>query len=333
MSTLVPTLSVRVAAAEALTPDIKSFRLVAANGELLPGYAPGAHLSVMVPPAPGRRETVLWRSYSLINFDPSAETTQPVTEYRIAVRRGEDERGGSRYLHDEVRAGDTLTLRPPTNNFPLDPLPEVLLLAGGIGVTPIISIASALVAQRRGFQLHYTGRTRAQLAYVDELRALVGDQRLYLHADDEADTRLSIEALLNAANPQQPIYVCGPPGMIDATLEIAQRRGWRREDLHFELFSEAQPLEGDQAFEVQLKSTGVVLTVPADKSILDTLLEAGVDMMYDCRAGYCGLCSTPVSAGEIEHRDTYLSAADKDSGRVMQVCVSRAKCARLVLDL
>lgn len=326
------TLDVRVASVEALTPHIKTFRLVAADGAPLPGYGPGAHVQVRVPPAPGRREGALWRSYSLINFDADADTDRGVAEYRIAVRREDTGRGGSRYMHEELQRGDTLALRRPLNHFPLAEPPEVILLAGGIGITPMVSMATALLAQRRAFRLHYSGRSRTQLAFVDELRASIGD-RLHLHADDEPQSKLSIDALLSACDPQQPIYVCGPAGMIDATLQAAQRLGWPKSAVHYELFTEAQPLAGDQPFEVELQASGRTITVPADRSLLDALTEAGADVMSDCRSGYCGLCSTRVCGGDIEHRDTYLSEAEKASGQVMQVCVSRARGGRLVLDL
>jgi ferredoxin-NADP reductase len=332
MSSSTPTLTLRVASAEALTPQIKAFRLVAADGATLPGYTPGAHVQVHVPPAPAKRDSAVWRSYSLIQLDPSADTAAGVPEYRIAVRREDDGRGGSRFMHEELQRGDTLTVRPPVNHFELAAPPEPILIAGGIGITPIVSMASALVAQRRPFQLHYSGRSRAQLAFVDELQALLGP-RLHLHADDEPGSKLSIDALLSSADPQQPIYVCGPAGMIDATLQVAERLGWPKSALHYELFTEAQPLAGDQPFEVELKSSGRVLAVPADRSLLDVLDAAGADVMSDCRSGYCGLCSTRVCSGDIEHRDTYLSDAEKASGAVMQVCVSRARSGRLVLDL
>jgi vanillate O-demethylase ferredoxin subunit len=223
-------------------------------------------------------------------------------------------------------------VRAPVNHFPLAAPPRVLLIAGGIGITPIVSMASSLVARQREFELHFSGRTREALPFVDELRALAGD-KLVLHADDDPATRLSVDALLDGAQVNQPIYVCGPAGMIEAVLAAARKRGWHECDLHYELFSEVAPQEGDTAFEVELKSSGQCFTVPADKSLLDTLIENGADVMYDCRAGYCGLCTTKVSSGEIEHRDVYLSEADKAAGKVMQVCVSRCKSGRLVLDL
>lgn len=353
------TLRVRVADADALTPQIRRLRLVPAEGGLLPGFEAGAHVQVKVQvpesnaanvqatdestrgelalhdaPATESRGPVAhaWRSYSLIRLDPDAKAAQPVADYVIAVRLEDDGRGGSRFMHERVRVGDVLALRPPVNHFALAPLPEVILLAGGIGITPIASMAAELVARGRPFSLHYSGRSLVQLALVDELRALAGE-RLHLHADDDPATRLSIDALLASATPAQPIYVCGPAGLIDATLRTAQARGWAMRDLHFERFAEAPPQAGDQAFEAELKSSGRVIMVPADKSLLDALGEAGIDLMHDCRAGYCGLCSTGVCSGEIEHRDTYLSEADKAAGRLMQVCVSRARAGRLVLDL
>ncbi len=319
------TLQVRVAAADWPTPLIRRLRLVAVDGGMLPPFDAGAHVQVQV--SPGQ-----WRSYSLVRLDPSADPALPVAEYLIAVRREDDGRGGSRRMHEAVQVGDVLELRAPANHFALAPLPPVLLLAGGIGITPIASMATALRRARRPFVLHYSGRSASQLVFVDELRALAGDA-LQLHADDDPATRLSIDALLDASDRSQPIYVCGPAGMIDATLAAARARGWAEHDLHCERFTEVTPLAGDVAFEVELKSSGRVVTVPADRSVLDALADAGVDLLCDCRAGYCGLCSTGVVAGTIDHRDSYLSEADRSRGNVMQICVSRARSARLVLDL
>jgi vanillate O-demethylase ferredoxin subunit len=325
-------LTVRVAAVRQLADRIKGLRLVPTDGAWLPGFAPGAHVQVGIP-APGSDSApAQWRSYSLINLDPAADTSQEVAEYRIAVRLEDDGHGGSRHIHENVREGDVLTLRPPVNHFPLEAPLETILLAGGIGATPIASMAAALVSARRPFVLHYSGRSYGQLALVDELRALAGE-RLVVHADDDPVMRLSIDALLAAKTPGQPIYVCGPSGMIDAVCDTAARLGWPKSAVHFERFTEATPLEGDAPFEVELKSSGRVVSVGADQSLLDALLDAGVDAMYDCRSGYCGLCSTRVCSGEIEHRDSYLQEDDKAANDVMQICVSRAKRGRLVLDL
>ncbi|TDV24029.1 vanillate O-demethylase ferredoxin subunit [Paraburkholderia caballeronis] len=327
---LAPTLlTLRVVAVDAPTSLIKSVILEAQDDALLPGYEPGAHLQVAIPSADGGVSQ--WRSYSLINLDPAVDTRAGVTAYRLGIRREDDGRGGSRHMH-ALKAGDTLSVRAPVNHFPLAAPPSVLLIAGGIGITPMAAMAAELSAQKRDYALHFSGRSRDALPFVDELRGFAGE-RLVLHADDDPATRLSIDALLDGAQVNQPIYVCGPAGMIDAVLAAARQRGWHDCDLHYELFTETAPHAGDTAFEVELKPSGKVLTVPADQSLLDTLLDHGADVMYDCRAGYCGLCSTRVCEGEIDHRDTYLSDADKAGGKVMQVCVSRCRSGRLVLDL
>lgn len=322
-------LALRVAAIDTPTPLIKSFTLEAADGAPLPGFEPGAHLQVEIPSATGGAPH--WRSYSLIHLNPGVDTREGVSAYRLGVRREDAGRGGSRHMH-ALEVGAVLNARAPVNHFPLAAPPRVLLIAGGIGITPIVSMASSLAAQQRDFELHFSGRTRDALPFVEDLRTLAGEN-LVLHADDDPATRFSVDALLDGARVNQPIYVCGPAGMIEAVLAAARKRGWHECDLHYELFADAAPQAGDVAFEVELKSSGKRLTVPADKSLLDTLIESGADVMYDCRAGYCGLCSTPVCSGEIEHRDTYLSDADKAGGKVMQVCVSRCTSGRLVLDL
>ncbi|WP_343676385.1 PDR/VanB family oxidoreductase [Paraburkholderia heleia] len=326
---LAPALKLRIASIDAPTSLIKSFTLEAEDGALLPGFEPGAHVQVEIPAADGG--VAQWRSYSLINTDPQIDTRAGVRAYRLGIRREDVGRGGSRFMHT-LQVGTTLTVRAPVNHFPLATPPSVILIAGGIGITPMAAMAAQLSAQNHDYTLHFSGRTRDALPFVEELRAFAGE-RLVLHADDDSATRLSIDALLEGAALNQPIYVCGPAGMIDAVLAAARQRGWHECDLHYELFSEAAPQEGDTAFEIELKSSGKVLTVPADKSVLDTLLDNGVDVMYDCRAGYCGLCSTHVCSGEVDHRDTYLSDADKVAGKVMQVCVSRCRSERLVLDL
>lgn len=326
---LAPTLKLRVASIDAPTAQIKSFTLEAEDGTQLPGYEPGAHIQVEIPAVDGAAPQ--WRSYSLVNLEPGLDTRAGVQTYRLGVRREDEGRGGSRHMHT-LRTGDVLHARGPVNHFPLAAPPSVLLIAGGIGITPMAAMAADLHTRNRDYTLHFTGRSRCALPFVEELRAFAGE-RLLLHADDDPTTRLSIDTLLDGAEINQPIYVCGPAGMIDAVMSAARQRGWHDCDLHYELFAEAVPQAGDTAFELELKSSGKVLTVPADKSVLDTLLENGADVMYDCRSGYCGLCSTRVCDGEIEHRDTYLSDADKRSGKVMQVCVSRCKSGRLVLDL
>jgi vanillate O-demethylase ferredoxin subunit len=322
-------LDVVVVQATMLTPQIRAFRLRAADGARLPGFEAGAHVKVAVE-IDGRPD---WRAYSLIALDPSRDPHEGVDDYLIAVRREEPGRGGSRHLHERVALGDRLRIGAPQNDFALAPGDDdVLLLAGGIGITPLASMARALRASGRRFALHYSGRNAAQLAFVEDLRALAAE-RLHLYADDEPARALSVDALLAGARPGQPVYVCGPKGMIDAVIAAALQRGWPRESVRSESFVQAAPLGGDQPFEVECRASGRTVPVPADKTLLDALLDAGLDPLYDCKRGDCGVCTVGVIEGEIDHRDYFLSDAERAAGKTIQVCVSRARGARLVLDI
>ena len=323
------TLSLVVAGVLPLTDTIKAFRLRRPDGAPLPGFTAGAHVKVGVT-VDGAPQ---WRHYSLINLTPDLSATEAPQEYLIAVRREEPGRGGSRFMHEALAEGGQLAVSAPVNNFPVDLTRDgSVLVAGGIGVTPILSMATALRAAGKSFTLHYTGRSRPQLCFVPEIGAVVGDF-LRVYADDEADCAFAVDRALAEARPGQPVYVCGPKGMVDAVIDGALARGWDRGDLHSELFTEAAPVAGDHAFDVELALSKRTLQVPADRSILDVLIDEGLDPLYDCKRGDCGVCSCQVIAGEIDHRDYYLDEDEKASGTVMQICVSRAKGDRLVLDL
>ncbi|WP_332670703.1 PDR/VanB family oxidoreductase [Aromatoleum sp.] len=312
------------------TPLIRAFELAAPDGSPLPAFTAGAHLQVAIP---GLADP---RCYSLIELSPAAGAFE---RYRLGVRIEDASRGGSRFMH-ALKAGDRVTVTGPKNDFPLhEPAlgePPVVLLAGGIGITPIASMAAALKAAGRPFELHYSGRSRDQLAFTDELAALAGDA-LALHADDDDATRLDLGALLDARRPNGidacHLYVCGPKAMIDAAIAGAKARGWPADNVHFELFATAAPVAGDQPFELELRQSGKVLVVPADKTIAEVMEEAGCDPMIDCKRGECGVCSATVLEGVPDHRDYVLSDAEKAEGKLIQICISRAKTARLVLDL
>jgi len=330
MTTTPAILHLRVTEAVALNPLIRMFRLRAADGATLPGYTAGAHLRVRVDLAGGAQD---WRHYSLINLVPELHATDAPTEYVIAVRVEADGRGGSRYMHERVKAGDLLTVEAPKNDFPLHGGTErAVLIAGGIGITPLASMAAQRLAQGAPVQLHYAGRSRGLMAYLPELQALLGDA-LCVHADAEAGAPLDIAALLAACTPQDRLYVCGPKVLLDAVLAQTLARGWSHERVHFELFTTPVVEDGDHAFELVLAQSGQTFTVAADQTILDCLIDHGCDPMFDCKRGECGVCAAPVMEGEIDHRDYVLSAREKAAGNVIQMCVSRAKGARLVLDM
>ncbi|WP_018718777.1 PDR/VanB family oxidoreductase [Arhodomonas aquaeolei] len=322
-------LELEVRAAEWLTPQIRRIELQRAGGGTLPGFTPGAHLRFELPLDGGSGQ----RQYSLIVTRADAAAMAAPERYVIAVRREADGRGGSAYMHERLQPGDRLTAEGPVNDFPLhEGGGRAVLIAGGIGVTPILSMAAALTAAGRDYRFHYSGRSRGQLVFVDEIRALAGE-RLSVHADDEPDTALDLDALLAGYGPADHLYVCGPGGMIDALTAGARARGWPPEHVHFELFTAAAPQAGDHAFEVECRASGVTLQVAADQTILEAAEAAGLDPMSDCERGECGVCSTEVIEGEVDHRDHYLSDDEKASNSVMQICISRARGERLVLDL
>ncbi|MGJ7498176.1 PDR/VanB family oxidoreductase [Variovorax sp. RT4R15] len=330
MSTQPATLSLRVAEARQLNPAIRMLRLAAEDGGALPGFSAGAHIRVQVKLPDG---AIDWRHYSLINFATARNATNAPTEYVIAVRKEAEGRGGSCFMHERVNPGDLLTIELPKNDFPLHTGPGgTVLVAGGIGVTPLASMAARRRAEGLPVRMHYAGRSRDLMAFLPELQALLGED-LRIHADAEAGAPLGIDTLLDACPAGDRLYVCGPKVMLDAVFARTQARGWEHDRVHFELFTEPVAEAGDQPFEVELAQSGQRFTVPADQSVLDCLIEHGCDPMFDCKRGECGVCAVPVLEGDIDHRDYVLTPREKALGNVMQICISRVKGPRLVLDI
>jgi vanillate O-demethylase ferredoxin subunit len=323
-------LQLRVTEVRELNPLIRMLRLRAEDGRPLPGFAAGSHIRVQVSLPDGKAD---WRHYSLINFATARNATNAPTEYVIAVRKEAEGRGGSRFMHEQLKEGDMLAVEAPKNDFPLHTGPGgTVLVAGGIGVTPLATMAARRRAEEAPVRMHYAGRSRELMAFLPELQTLLGDD-LLVHADAEAGAPLDIDALLDGVPAGDRLYVCGPKVMLDAVLARTQARGWDHDRVHFELFTEPVAEAGDQPFEVELAQSGQRFTVAADQSILDCLIENGCDPMFDCKRGECGVCAVPVIEGEIDHRDYVLTAREKAEGTVMQICISRAKGERLVLDL
>ena len=327
------TIAVEVVAADQLNPLIRRFTLRAADGGLLPGFAAGAHVRVQVGlPGKAQGEVQDWRHYSLVNTDAGADTGLPQPHYTIAVRREDDGRGGSRWMHG-LQPGQCIAIEPPKNDFPLGAhVGCAVLVAGGIGITPLASMAAARRAAGLPVRMLYAGRSRALMAFLPELQALLGES-LAVHADEDRGAALDVATLLDGCAGEDQLYVCGPRAMLDAVLAATDARGWPRERVHFELFTTPVAAVGDQPIDLVLAQSGRQLTVPAGQSILDCLIEHGCDPLFDCKRGECGVCAAEVIEGEIDHRDAVLSAAERAGGKVMQICVSRARSARLVLDL
>ncbi|WP_415833464.1 PDR/VanB family oxidoreductase [Kerstersia similis] len=320
------TLDLVVSDTRQLTPLVRQITLRAADGQRLPAAQAGSHIKISVP---GLDEP---RSYSLVLAANESCTNEGLQAYRLGVRLEPEGGGGSRYMHG-LQVGDGIKASLPRNDFPLqEHAGPAVLIAGGIGITPILSMAGALQGAGRPFRVDYCASSREHLAFLPELQAVAGET-LAVHAADEPGGRLALAALMASLPRESHLYVCGPRRMLDEVLEHGKTLGWPACQLHFELFEAAAPQAGDQAFEIELKQSGLVLQVPADRTIADVLEEAGCDPMYDCKRGECGVCSVDVLEGIPDHRDYFLSDSEKAAGKVIQICISRAKSPRLVLDL
>lgn len=323
MSTPTAELMVRVARKQPVALDICSLDLVAADGGALPAFEAGAHVDVHLPGG-------LVRQYSLCN--PPGETQR----YQIAVLRDAASRGGSQAVHDAVPEGATLRISAPKNHFPIAAgAPHHLLLAGGIGITPLLAMAEQLTAQGQPFDLHHCTRSRERTPFVEQMAASAFASRVQHHFDDgDAAQKLDIAATLRASPAGTHLYVCGPQGFMDAVLAAGRAAGWPEERLHREYFA-AAPVDHshDGAFELEIASSGRVIPVRADQSALAALLAAGFDIPMSCEQGVCGTCLTRIRSGTPEHHDQYLTPEEQAANDQFLPCCSRAKSPRLVLDL
>lgn len=314
------TIAVKVVNKTQEAQDIVSFELAAADGQALPPFSAGSHIDVHIGDG-------LIRQYSLCN-DP-AETHR----YQIAVLRDPASRGGSIAAHERINAGDTIQVSAPRNHFELGPADDYLLLAGGIGVTPILCMAERLAKTDARFSMHYCARSAGRAAFLDRIAASPFRERVQLHFDD-AGQKLELAGLLGQAGAGTHLYVCGPQGFIDHVTNSARAAGWAEDRIHLEYFGAApQDTAGDVAFEVKLASSGQVYTIPADKSVCNALLEHGIDIPISCEQGVCGTCITRVLEGTPEHRDLYFTDEEKAANDQFTPCCSRARSRLLVLDL
>jgi vanillate O-demethylase ferredoxin subunit len=314
-------LTVRVDRKSREAADIVGFELVAIDGQSLPAFAAGSHIDVTLPAG-------ITRQYSLCN--PPAERNR----YCIAVLKEPASRGGSQGLHNAVHEGDTLVISAPRNHFALaHDATRHLLLAGGIGITPILCMAERLALAQESFDLHYCGRSEERMAFLERVRSFEG--RSTLHVDGgPSDQRIDLETVLQSPTPGTHLYVCGPKGFMDVVLSTARRLNWSEESLHYEFFSGGViDTDLDGAFEVRVASTGQVLVVAAGDTVTDVLARAGVNVMTSCEQGVCGTCITRVLEGTPDHRDLYLTPEEQAKNDQFTPCCSRSKSRVLVLDL
>ncbi|MEU0448593.1 PDR/VanB family oxidoreductase [Streptomyces tendae] len=285
--------------------------------ERLPAWEPGAHVDVVLGPG-------LERQYSLCG-DPADRA-----QWRIAVLREKDGRGGSAYVHGELRAGDEVRVRGPRNNFRLEPAPRYRFAAGGIGITPVLPMLAAAEEAGADWTLLYGGRTRAGMAFTQEL-ARYGD-RVTLVPEDESGL-LDLASVLDDLSPDTLVYCCGPGPLLDAVEARCPTGSLRVERFRPKEADGDAPAEREAEFEVVLARSGRTVVVPPGVSVLDAVRAAGVEVLYSCTEGTCGTCETEVVEGDPDHRDSVLTEEERAAGETMLICVSRCRGRRLVLDL
>lgn len=294
----------------------------------LPKFEPGAHVDVQIP------QTDWVRQYSMLN-DPAHSDT-----YVLAIQQELHSRGGSRALIHHAQVGTRLNISTPKNRFQLHPqAPHHILIAGGIGITPLLSMAQALWRQQASFILHYSTRNRARTAFYEELsQAEFADQVRFYHDDYKGHIAFNLRLALEKIDPRAHIYVCGPATLIRAVLAGARVLGIPLEQVHYEYFSldggaPTQHSRPNTPFEVVLSKSQQRVSVAADESIAEALERVGVPVLLSCREGVCGTCVTPVLDGIPDHRDHYLRPEEQASNRLITVCCSRAQTPTLWLDL
>jgi vanillate O-demethylase ferredoxin subunit len=317
------TLTLRLTRRRVEAADICTFELSDPKGRDLPPFSAGSHINVHVLPG-------LIRSYSLCN-DP-----RETHRYLIGVLRVPDSRGGSRAMHEALQEGALVEVGMPSNHFPLEhSARRHLLLAGGIGITPILSMAERLAAMGADFQMHYCTRSLGRSAFRERIRGSTFARRVSFHFDDgPPDQRFDPASILAHPDADTHLYVCGPGGFMDAVITTARSSGWQEENIHREYFKGGtQSPALNVPFDLKVASTGHIVRVPAEKSALEALREAGVELQSSCTQGVCGTCMTRVLAGEPDHRDLYLTAEERARNDRFLPCCSRSAGGMLIVDL
>lgn len=311
---------VRVDRIEQVTPLIKTFRLVDPDHAMLPAFSGGSHVIVLIE----RNGKTFRNPYSLMGspFD--------LRSYEIAVRRADGGRGGSLAMHEEVMAGDILQITYPVNAFPLEQLAaKHVLVAGGVGITPILGHVRELEVGKVPFEVHYAVRGREHAALADRIGAQTNGA-VHFYFEDQGQ-RVPFDQVLSRQPLGTHMYVCGPEGMLETALRAGREAGWPESHIHFEVFN--QQTSG-APFEVAFRKSGRLIKVPPELSLLEAAEAEGISIPYLCRGGACGYCETDVIEcdGEILHRDIWLSANERKSNRKIMPCVSRALCSVMVVD-
>ena len=312
-----PTFRARVTAISCAARDVNIYEFTRPDGAPLADVEPGAHIDIALPNG-------MLRQYSLIS--PGAAPDR----YAVAVKRDPNSRGGSRFIHDELRVGHLVTLTGPRNHFRLkEGAKHTILFAGGIGITPIFCMLQRLQQKcSHPWSLHYSCRTRAEAAFLKELAC---SPQVHLNFDDESGGVLDLATIVAQSPREAHLYCCGPTPML-AAFEAATTN-WPIERKHVEYFVSNSAPSLDGGFVVELKRSGREFAVPFGKSILDVLRDAGIDVSYSCEQGICGACEARVISGVPDHRDSVLTPAEQASNKTVMICCAGSKSERIVLDL
>ena len=302
-----------------ISKNILRIKFKSVRGQL-PTFQAGAHIDIQL-------QNGLVRQYSLTNGPGETD------HYSIAVKIEEHGKGGSKAISKNVSIGDVIAISPPHNSFPLQRNSNhTIFVAGGIGITPLLSMAKTLSSMHLSFEFHYFVQSADQFAFQSDMDKLEGKIKTYTdHSPDE--TLLAITTLLENPNPRNKVYVCGPEAMIQRTLEIGTASSWNESDIQFEYFKNNNKIDDSSSFKIELARSALSLMVPSGKSILEVLTDNGINIESSCEQGACGTCKVRVLKGDINHQDVFLNSDEKKRGDFILTCVSRAKTDRLILDI
>jgi len=294
------------------------------NKQALPPFTAGSHLEIYL--ANG-----LTRHYSLLNSPAERD------RYVVAVSLDPNSQGGSAFIHQKIKLGDVLSISTPRNHFELVDVAEYCFIAGGIGITPILSMIHWCIAHQKKWTLYYSTRNRQRAAFYESLNALHQAENIHFHFNDEQANLLDLQQIVQELSPNTHIYCCGPNPLMLALKEVSVAIGER---VHFEWFNAPQPIKSEtqsvediSEFTVKLAKSGHEIIVKPEQSILDAIESLGIEVPFSCRAGICGACECTVLRGEPEHLDMVLSDSEKQANQRMLICVSRSRSPVLELDL
>lgn len=314
-------LNVRVQQRQLAAPDILLLTLESLDGSPLPAFDAGAHIDLELPNG-------IVRQYSLCS------SPYELSRYALGILLEPESRGGSRSAHQDIKEGDIVRISQPRNLFALVPSKHAMLMAGGIGVTPMLAMVDHLHAEGASFELHYCVRTLQRAAFLTEMCASPYADKITVHFEDQPETALDVGALFATPDPGTHIYICGPGGFIDYVVGSAEKNGWASSNIHLERFN-SSPIDhsGDKAFDIIIADTGATLTVEADETAIAAMARHGLSIPVSCEQGICGTCLLSVIDGTPDHRDMYLSDQERAANDSFLPCCSRAHTSSLTIQL